>query len=211
MGSPPRLPVPGQRGSLAHMTVVWLALVSFFAVKSGKSGKSHVLTVNNTDLDSVQFDLAADSLEELFEWYTVAWDISQRAISNKYNKDKEVSLTECMWWDQNRLKGQYNFNQQLFIPTENKSPRELRKKIRYKVLTLKMLNIDEKNEKKQHYYLLYQFKIVVKRWYLKNWHVPKQNVRKHNTPCAILWGHPPHKGDTKQQIDQPKSKHVTMF
>uniref|UniRef100_A0A3P9KSD2 1-phosphatidylinositol 4,5-bisphosphate phosphodiesterase gamma n=1 Tax=Oryzias latipes TaxID=8090 RepID=A0A3P9KSD2_ORYLA len=70
--------------------IVDLSKCNIQHLKSGKSGKSHVLTVNNTDLDSVQFDLAADSLEELFEWYTVAWDISQRAISNKYNKDKEM-------------------------------------------------------------------------------------------------------------------------
>uniref|UniRef100_A0A8C8DPU6 Phosphoinositide phospholipase C n=1 Tax=Oryzias sinensis TaxID=183150 RepID=A0A8C8DPU6_9TELE len=74
--------------------IVDLSKCNIQHLKSGKSGKSHVLTVNNTDLDSVQFDLAADSLEELFEWYTVAWDISQRAISNKYNKDKEVMEVE---------------------------------------------------------------------------------------------------------------------
>lgn len=63
-------------------------------MKCGKSGKLHVLTVNNKDQDSVQFDLAADTLEELFEWYKVAWDISQRALSQQYHKEVEVSGTQ---------------------------------------------------------------------------------------------------------------------
>uniref|UniRef100_A0A3B3TZL6 Phosphoinositide phospholipase C n=1 Tax=Poecilia latipinna TaxID=48699 RepID=A0A3B3TZL6_9TELE len=41
-------------------------------------GKPHVLTLQHKEQDSVQFDLAAGSLEELFEWYQVAWDVTQR-------------------------------------------------------------------------------------------------------------------------------------
>uniref|UniRef100_A0A3B5L9H6 Phosphoinositide phospholipase C n=1 Tax=Xiphophorus couchianus TaxID=32473 RepID=A0A3B5L9H6_9TELE len=35
-------------------------------------------TLQHKEQDSVQFDLAAGSLEELFEWYQVAWDVTQR-------------------------------------------------------------------------------------------------------------------------------------
>uniref|UniRef100_A0A8C6PXL7 Phosphoinositide phospholipase C n=1 Tax=Nothobranchius furzeri TaxID=105023 RepID=A0A8C6PXL7_NOTFU len=36
---------------------------------SGKNGKPIVLTLNNTELDGMEFDLAPSSLEEMYEWY----------------------------------------------------------------------------------------------------------------------------------------------
>ncbi|XP_060892389.1 1-phosphatidylinositol 4,5-bisphosphate phosphodiesterase gamma-2-like isoform X1 [Labrus mixtus] len=63
-------------------------------LKNGKNGKSHVLTLQNTDQDNLQFDLAACSLEELFEWYQVAWDITQSAMSMQYNREQEIRQQE---------------------------------------------------------------------------------------------------------------------
>ncbi|XP_054865087.1 1-phosphatidylinositol 4,5-bisphosphate phosphodiesterase gamma-2 isoform X1 [Amphiprion ocellaris] len=63
-------------------------------LKNGKSGKPHVLTLQNMEDDSLQFDLAAGSLEELFEWYQVAWDITQREMSKQYNREQEMRQQE---------------------------------------------------------------------------------------------------------------------
>ncbi|XP_061577281.1 1-phosphatidylinositol 4,5-bisphosphate phosphodiesterase gamma-2 isoform X2 [Cololabis saira] len=59
-------------------------------LKNGKNKKSHVLTLQNKEEDNMQFDLAADSLEELFEWYQVAWDITQREMSKQYHREQEM-------------------------------------------------------------------------------------------------------------------------
>lgn len=66
---------------------------SLFLVKNGKNGKPHVLTLQDMEQDSLQFDLSADSLEELFEWYQVAWDITQREMNKQYNREQEVSIS----------------------------------------------------------------------------------------------------------------------
>ncbi|KAM9753206.1 1-phosphatidylinositol 4,5-bisphosphate phosphodiesterase gamma-2 [Menidia menidia] len=63
-------------------------------LRSGKNGKPHVLALQNAEEDSLQFDLATDTLEELFEWYQVAWDITQRAMSQQYNKEQEMRQQE---------------------------------------------------------------------------------------------------------------------
>lgn len=62
-----------------------------FVVKNGKNGKPHVLQLQNKEDDGLQFDLAAGTLEELFEWYKVSWDITQRAMSQQYNREQEAS------------------------------------------------------------------------------------------------------------------------
>ncbi|KAL6107326.1 plcg2 [Pungitius sinensis] len=59
-------------------------------LKSGKNGKPNVLTLQDMEQDSLQFDLAADSLEELFEWYQVGWNITQRAMSQQYKREQEM-------------------------------------------------------------------------------------------------------------------------
>ncbi|XP_029009963.1 1-phosphatidylinositol 4,5-bisphosphate phosphodiesterase gamma-2-like [Betta splendens] len=59
-------------------------------LKNGKNGKAHVLTLQDMDQDSLQFDLAADSVEELFEWYQVAWDIAQMQMSRQYNEEQMI-------------------------------------------------------------------------------------------------------------------------
>uniref|UniRef100_A0A7N6FMA9 1-phosphatidylinositol 4,5-bisphosphate phosphodiesterase gamma n=1 Tax=Anabas testudineus TaxID=64144 RepID=A0A7N6FMA9_ANATE len=59
---------------------------------NGKNGKPHVLTLQDRKQDSLQFDLAADSVEELFDWYQVAWDITQREMSKQYNKEQKEEV-----------------------------------------------------------------------------------------------------------------------
>uniref|UniRef100_A0A4W6F008 1-phosphatidylinositol 4,5-bisphosphate phosphodiesterase gamma n=1 Tax=Lates calcarifer TaxID=8187 RepID=A0A4W6F008_LATCA len=54
-------------------------------LKTGKNGKPHVLTLQDKEQDVLQFDLAAGSLEELFAWYQVAWDITQKEMSKYEN------------------------------------------------------------------------------------------------------------------------------
>ncbi|KAM3609416.1 uncharacterized protein V6R79_014412 [Siganus canaliculatus] len=63
-------------------------------LKNGKDGKPHVLTLQDMEQDELQFDVAADSLEELFEWYKVAWDITQREISKQFNREQELRQQE---------------------------------------------------------------------------------------------------------------------
>ncbi|XP_063757266.1 1-phosphatidylinositol 4,5-bisphosphate phosphodiesterase gamma-2 isoform X1 [Eleginops maclovinus] len=59
-------------------------------LRNGKNGKSSVLTLQDVEQDSLQFDLSAGSLEELFKWYQVAWDITQREMSKQYNREQEI-------------------------------------------------------------------------------------------------------------------------
>ncbi|XP_034734553.1 1-phosphatidylinositol 4,5-bisphosphate phosphodiesterase gamma-2 isoform X1 [Etheostoma cragini] len=59
-------------------------------LKNGKNGKPNVLTLQDKEEDSLQFDLAASSLEELFEWYKVGWDITQREMSKVINREQEI-------------------------------------------------------------------------------------------------------------------------
>lgn len=62
---------------------------------NGKNGKPHVLTLQDMAEDSLQLDLAADSVEETFKWYKVAWDIHQRKMSEDYDKELKVSVSRC--------------------------------------------------------------------------------------------------------------------
>lgn len=50
-----------------------------------------MLTLQDLEDDSLQFDLSAGSLEELFQWYQTAWNITQRKISKEYKRQHEVS------------------------------------------------------------------------------------------------------------------------
>uniref|UniRef100_A0A669F926 1-phosphatidylinositol 4,5-bisphosphate phosphodiesterase gamma n=1 Tax=Oreochromis niloticus TaxID=8128 RepID=A0A669F926_ORENI len=64
-------------------------------LKNGKYGKPHAVTLQDKDEDSLQFDLTAGSLEELFEWYKVAWDIIQREMtcfSVRYQMKQQVEV-----------------------------------------------------------------------------------------------------------------------
>ncbi|KAM6946218.1 1-phosphatidylinositol 4,5-bisphosphate phosphodiesterase gamma-2 [Aplochiton taeniatus] len=63
-------------------------------LKTGKNGKSHVFTIQDKKQDALQFDLSADSLEELFDWYQLSWDITQRQIKKEYDKEQEIKKKE---------------------------------------------------------------------------------------------------------------------
>uniref|UniRef100_A0A665WP58 Phosphoinositide phospholipase C n=1 Tax=Echeneis naucrates TaxID=173247 RepID=A0A665WP58_ECHNA len=65
-------------------------------LKNGKNGKPHVLTLQDKEQDSLQFDLAAGSVEELFEWYQVAWDITQREMSKQQQVEVEKKAEVAM-------------------------------------------------------------------------------------------------------------------
>uniref|UniRef100_A0A3Q4HLY3 Phosphoinositide phospholipase C n=1 Tax=Neolamprologus brichardi TaxID=32507 RepID=A0A3Q4HLY3_NEOBR len=70
--------------------------VFLFVVKNGKYGKPHAVTLQDQDEDSLQFDLTAGSLEELFEWYKVAWDIIQRAMKQQVEVEKKAEVAKEM-------------------------------------------------------------------------------------------------------------------
>lgn len=74
------------------MTRIRVNLISSIPVKNGKNQKPHVLTLQSMDQDNLQFDLAADSLEELYEWYQVAWEISQMEMNHLHTIKHEVSV-----------------------------------------------------------------------------------------------------------------------
>uniref|UniRef100_A0A8C5FYG6 Phosphoinositide phospholipase C n=1 Tax=Gouania willdenowi TaxID=441366 RepID=A0A8C5FYG6_GOUWI len=69
--------------------VVDISECNILNLKSGKNGKPHVLTLQNLQQDNLQFDLATDSLEQLYEWYKVAWDITQRERILYFSFEKE--------------------------------------------------------------------------------------------------------------------------
>ncbi|XP_054475368.1 1-phosphatidylinositol 4,5-bisphosphate phosphodiesterase gamma-2 isoform X2 [Anoplopoma fimbria] len=74
--------------------VVEISKCNIQNLKNGKNGKSNVLTLQDKEQDSLQFDLAAGSLEELFEWYQVGWDITQSAMSKQYNQEQQIRQQE---------------------------------------------------------------------------------------------------------------------
>lgn len=61
-----------------------------FPVRSAKHSKPVVVTLQFKENreDMLPFDLATDTTEELYEWYQVAWDITQR----EENRAFEVRL-----------------------------------------------------------------------------------------------------------------------
>ncbi|XP_061775945.1 1-phosphatidylinositol 4,5-bisphosphate phosphodiesterase gamma-2 isoform X2 [Nerophis ophidion] len=63
-------------------------------LKNGKNGKLHVLTLQNMEQDVLHYDLAAESLEELFDWYKVAWGITQREMSKQFSREQEIRQQE---------------------------------------------------------------------------------------------------------------------
>lgn len=65
-----------------------------FAVTNGKNGKAHVLTLQDKEQDNLQFDLSADLVEELFKWYQIAWDITQRQMSKEIHRQQEVRVKD---------------------------------------------------------------------------------------------------------------------
>ncbi|XP_031419241.1 1-phosphatidylinositol 4,5-bisphosphate phosphodiesterase gamma-2-like [Clupea harengus] len=63
-------------------------------LRSSKNGMSNVLSVslNDEQEGSQQYDFATETVEELFEWYQVAWHITQHKIINKNDEHKKLSM-----------------------------------------------------------------------------------------------------------------------
>uniref|UniRef100_A0A8C1Y5H3 Phosphoinositide phospholipase C n=1 Tax=Cyprinus carpio TaxID=7962 RepID=A0A8C1Y5H3_CYPCA len=61
-------------------------------VRSAKHGKPVVVTLQDKENKDMPFDLATETTEELYEWYQVTWDITQR----EGNKEFEVCLTRSV-------------------------------------------------------------------------------------------------------------------
>uniref|UniRef100_A0A7N6AY97 Phosphoinositide phospholipase C n=1 Tax=Anabas testudineus TaxID=64144 RepID=A0A7N6AY97_ANATE len=111
-------------------------IVDISKLTNGKNGKPHVLTLQDRKQDSLQFDLAADSVEELFDWYQVAWDITQREMSKQYNKEQKVSvameMSDLVAYCQPRSKEKDRFESYSYKEVrsfvENKTPGKSRTK-----------------------------------------------------------------------------------
>ncbi|XP_037538614.1 1-phosphatidylinositol 4,5-bisphosphate phosphodiesterase gamma-2 [Nematolebias whitei] len=74
--------------------IVDISKCNIQTMKNGKNGKTHVLVLQNKEHDDMAFDLATNSLEELFDWYQVTWDITQREASKQYKKKQEMKQQE---------------------------------------------------------------------------------------------------------------------
>uniref|UniRef100_A0A8C1Y9A6 1-phosphatidylinositol 4,5-bisphosphate phosphodiesterase gamma n=1 Tax=Cyprinus carpio TaxID=7962 RepID=A0A8C1Y9A6_CYPCA len=61
-----------------------------------KHGKPVVVTLQDKENKDMPFDLATETTEELYEWYQVTWDITQR----EGNKEFEVCLTRSVYLDE---------------------------------------------------------------------------------------------------------------
>ncbi|XP_018595013.2 1-phosphatidylinositol 4,5-bisphosphate phosphodiesterase gamma-2-like isoform X2 [Scleropages formosus] len=71
------------------------------SVKSaqGKNGMSHVFTLlMKEDENMLSFDISADSVEDLFEWYTAAWDATQRKNNEQFKitQEKEIEKKDAV-------------------------------------------------------------------------------------------------------------------
>ncbi|XP_052008417.1 1-phosphatidylinositol 4,5-bisphosphate phosphodiesterase gamma-2 [Xyrauchen texanus] len=63
-------------------------------VRSAKHGRPVVVTLQDKENkeDMMPFDLATETTEELYEWYQVAWDITQREENQKFEKRKQEEV-----------------------------------------------------------------------------------------------------------------------
>uniref|UniRef100_A0A8C2BAH4 1-phosphatidylinositol 4,5-bisphosphate phosphodiesterase gamma n=1 Tax=Cyprinus carpio TaxID=7962 RepID=A0A8C2BAH4_CYPCA len=62
-------------------------------VRSAKHSRPVVVTLQDKENKEMPFDLATETTEELYEWYQVAWDITQREENQEY-KQKEFEEKE---------------------------------------------------------------------------------------------------------------------
>ncbi|XP_034031611.1 1-phosphatidylinositol 4,5-bisphosphate phosphodiesterase gamma-2 [Thalassophryne amazonica] len=114
--------------------VVDISTCNIQNLKNGKNGKPHVLTLQDKKQDSLQFDLAAESLEELFEWYQAAWDIihkqykREQEIKQQEEKKAEVAMemSDLVVYCQPRSKDKYSYENYTYKEVrsfvENKTP-----------------------------------------------------------------------------------------
>ncbi|XP_028813861.1 1-phosphatidylinositol 4,5-bisphosphate phosphodiesterase gamma-2 isoform X2 [Denticeps clupeoides] len=105
-------------------------------VRSSKNGKSHVLTLTMEGESCQQFEFATETVEELFEWYQVAWAISLQNINEEFKikqqREKEtkdevaMEMSELVVYCQPRSKDKDGFDKYEFTEirsfVENKVP-----------------------------------------------------------------------------------------
>uniref|UniRef100_A0A4W6EY23 1-phosphatidylinositol 4,5-bisphosphate phosphodiesterase gamma n=1 Tax=Lates calcarifer TaxID=8187 RepID=A0A4W6EY23_LATCA len=113
-------------------------VVDISKLKTGKNGKPHVLTLQDKEQDVLQFDLAAGSLEELFAWYQVAWDITQKEMSKQQQVEVEkkaevaMEMSDLVVYCQPRSKEKDRFDSYSYKEirsfVENKTPGKSRTK-----------------------------------------------------------------------------------
>uniref|UniRef100_A0A8C2BAG5 Phosphoinositide phospholipase C n=1 Tax=Cyprinus carpio TaxID=7962 RepID=A0A8C2BAG5_CYPCA len=60
-------------------------------VRSAKHSRPVVVTLQDKENKEMPFDLATETTEELYEWYQVAWDITQREENQEYKEKEEVA------------------------------------------------------------------------------------------------------------------------
>ncbi|RXN24737.1 1-phosphatidylinositol 4,5-bisphosphate phosphodiesterase gamma-2 [Labeo rohita] len=105
-------------------------------VRSAKHGKSVVVTLQDKENKDMPFDLATETTEELYEWYQVAWDITQKEENQEFKKkqQKEVEtrdevaseMSEIVVYCQPRSKDKDRFDNYTYKEVrsfvENKTP-----------------------------------------------------------------------------------------
>ncbi|XP_041965312.1 1-phosphatidylinositol 4,5-bisphosphate phosphodiesterase gamma-2 [Alosa sapidissima] len=113
-------------------------------LRSSKNGMSHVLSLMPSDEQegSQQFDFATETVEELYEWYQVAWHITQHKINKDYEKQQQkeietkdevaIEMSDLVVYCQPRSKdkesfARFSFNEiRSFV--ENKTPAKSKSK-----------------------------------------------------------------------------------
>ncbi|XP_016099258.1 1-phosphatidylinositol 4,5-bisphosphate phosphodiesterase gamma-2 [Sinocyclocheilus grahami] len=104
-------------------------------VRSAKHSRPVVVTLQDKENKDMPFDLATETTEELYEWYQVAWDITQREENREFEKQKQrevesrdevaSEMSEQVVYCQPRSKDKDRFEVRSFvenkIPSRNKS------------------------------------------------------------------------------------------
>ncbi|XP_042600229.1 1-phosphatidylinositol 4,5-bisphosphate phosphodiesterase gamma-2-like [Cyprinus carpio] len=110
-------------------------------VRSAKHGKPVVVTLQDKENKDMPFDLATETTEELYEWYQVTWDITQREGNKEFEKQKQrevesrdevaSEMSEVVVYCQPRSKDKDRFDNYTYkevrsfvenkIPSRNKS------------------------------------------------------------------------------------------
>uniref|UniRef100_A0A671MFR7 Phosphoinositide phospholipase C n=1 Tax=Sinocyclocheilus anshuiensis TaxID=1608454 RepID=A0A671MFR7_9TELE len=100
-------------------------------VRSAKHSRPVVVTLQDKENKDMPFDLATETTEELYEWYQVAWDITQREENREFESRDEVAseMSEHVVYCQPRSKDKdhnYTYKEvrsfvENKIPSRNKS------------------------------------------------------------------------------------------
>ncbi|KAL2093073.1 hypothetical protein ACEWY4_010385 [Coilia grayii] len=113
-------------------------------LRSSKNGMPHVLSLTLCDEQEggQQYDFATETVEELFEWYQVAWLITQRKINKDYEKQQQkeietkdevaIEMSDLVVYCQPRSKDKDSFDRYTFQEirsfVENKIPAKSKSK-----------------------------------------------------------------------------------